>query len=109
MRDEGFWVLLDPSQSHQPEAGGLGTRVTRRPVEEEGLVGTLFCPSTPTPHPAVIALGGGWPQRRRSGGGAETLASEGFTALALAYFGVDPLPRELVETPRGISRGLSRG
>ncbi len=67
MRDEGFWVLLDPSQSHQPEAGGLGTRVTRRPVEEEGLVGTLFCPSTPTPHPAVIALGGGWPQRRRSG------------------------------------------
>lgn len=69
----------------------------RRPVEEEGVVGTLFYPSTPGPHPAVIALGGVGGGLRE--GGAETLASEGFAALALAYFGVDPLPRELVEIP----------
>jgi dienelactone hydrolase len=61
------------------------------------LVGTLFCPSTPGPHPAVIALGGVGGGLRE--GGAEALASEGFAALALAYFGVDPLPRELVEIP----------
>ena len=74
------------------------TRVHRRPIEEgEGLVGTLFYPSTPGPHPAVIALGGVGGGLRE--GGAETLALEGFAALALAYFGVDPLPRELVEIP----------
>ena len=69
----------------------------RRPVEEEGLVGTLFCPSTPGTHPALIVLGGVGGGLRE--GGAEALASEGFAALALAYFGVDPLPRELVEIP----------
>ncbi len=41
----------------------------------------------------------------RAGGGlgegrAETLASEGFAALALAYFGLDQLPRELVRWQR---------
>lgn len=70
---------------------------SRRPVEEEGLVGTLFCPSTSGPHPAVVTLGGAG--GGLSEGGARTLASEGFAALALAYFGVDPLPRELVEIP----------
>ncbi len=71
--------------------------VVRRPVEERGLVGTLFRPSTSAPHPAVIALGGAG--GGLSEGGAETLASEGFAALALAYFGVDSLPQELVEIP----------
>jgi pimeloyl-ACP methyl ester carboxylesterase len=73
------------------------TRGHRRPVEEEGLVGTLFCPYTPGPHPAVIALGGVGGGLRE--GGTEALASEGFAAMALAYFGVEGLPRELVEIP----------
>jgi hypothetical protein len=73
------------------------TRVQRRPIEEKGLVGTLFCPYTPGPHPAVIALGGVGGGLRE--GGAEALASEGFAALTLAYFGVEGLPRELVEIP----------
>lgn len=34
-----------------------------------------------------------------SEGAAESFASEGFAALALAYFGLDRLPRELVEIP----------
>jgi uncharacterized protein len=69
----------------------------RLPIEEEGLIGTLFCPSTPGPHPAVVALGGVGGGLRE--GGAEALASEGFASLALAYFGVEGLPRELVEIP----------
>ena len=73
------------------------TRGHRRPVEEEGLVGTLFCPYKPGPHPAVIALGGVGGGLRK--GGTEALASEGFAARALAYFGVEGLPRELVEIP----------
>lgn len=73
------------------------TRGLRQPIEEEGLVGTLFYPSTPGPHPAVIALGGVGGGLRE--GGAEVLASEGFATLALAYIGIDPLPAELVEIP----------
>ena len=61
------------------------------------MVGTLFSPSTPGPHPAVITFGGAG--GGLSEGGARTLASEGFAALALAYFGLGPLPRELVEIP----------
>ncbi|XAH25394.1 acyl-CoA thioesterase/bile acid-CoA:amino acid N-acyltransferase family protein [Xylophilus sp. GW821-FHT01B05] len=58
--------------------------VTRREVREEGLVGTLFLPSGPGPHPAVLVLNG-------SGGGineprAALYASHGYAALALGYF-----------------------
>ena len=73
------------------------TGVVRRPVREEGLVGTLFRPAASDRCPAVLALGGAG--GGLSEGGAESLASEGFAALALAYFGVEPLPGELVEIP----------
>lgn len=58
--------------------------VTRREVRDEGLVGTLFLPPGPGPHPAVMVLNG-------SGGGineprAALYASHGFAALALGYF-----------------------
>ena len=66
-------------------------------MEEEGLVGTLFRPSASDSWPAVITLGGSG--GGLSEGGAKILASEGFAALALAYFGVDSLPRDLVEIP----------
>jgi dienelactone hydrolase len=72
-------------------------KVVRKPVDEEGVVGTLFQPSTPAPHPAVIALGGAG--GGLSEGGARTLGGEGFATLALAYFGVGALPQELVEIP----------
>ena len=69
----------------------------RQPVEEEGLVGTLLRPSSSAPCPVVVALGGAG--GGLSEGGAKTLASEGFAALALAYFGIEGLPQELVEVP----------
>jgi len=72
-------------------------RIARQPVEREDLVGTLFNPTTSGPHPVVIVLGGFGGDVRE--GGAEALASEGFAVLALAYLGVGPLPRELVEMP----------
>ncbi len=58
--------------------------VTRRDVRERGLVGTLFLPAGPGPHPAVLILNG-------SGGGineprAALYASHGYAALALGYF-----------------------
>jgi uncharacterized protein len=71
--------------------------VVRQPVREGGLVGTLFLPGASAPRAAVLALGGAG--GGLSEGAAETFAKEGFAALALAYFGVDGLPRELVEIP----------
>jgi dienelactone hydrolase len=71
--------------------------VTSRAVEADGLVGTLFTPASPGPHPAVIVLSG-------EGGGvwlslAALLASRGYAALALGYFGMPGLPRNLVNIP----------
>lgn len=61
-----------------------GVGVTRREVRDEGLVGTLFTPAGPGPHPTVMVLNG-------SGGGineprAALYASHGYAALALGYF-----------------------
>jgi dienelactone hydrolase len=71
--------------------------VTRTPIREHGLVGTLFHPIDDGPRPAVILLGG-------SEGGlheldAALLANHGFAVLALAYFGTDGVPPFLVDIP----------
>ena len=71
--------------------------MVRQPVREGGLIGTLFLPAASAPRAAVVSLGGAG--GGLSEGGAESFAREGFAALALAYFGLDGLPRELVEIP----------
>jgi len=72
-----------------------GVRVTD--VREQGLVGRLFEPDKPGRHPAILVLSGS------EGGMRETeaalLASHGYTAFALAYFGVKGLPKDLVLIP----------
>jgi dienelactone hydrolase len=69
-----------------------GVRVSD--VREHGLVGRFFEPEKLGRYPAVLTLSG-------SEGGmyateAALLASRGYTALALAYFGAPGLPRDLV-------------
>jgi dienelactone hydrolase len=61
------------------------------------LVGVLYLPAGPGPHPAVMTVSG-------SGGGitrdeAAMLASRGFACLALAYFNYPGRPPELVDQP----------
>jgi dipeptidyl aminopeptidase/acylaminoacyl peptidase len=73
------------------------SKLVRESIRDEGLVGTLFYPAGGGPHPAVINFGG-------SGGGLSEqwealLSSYGFAVLALAYFGVEPLPAECIEIP----------
>ena len=75
----------------------LAPGVTRREIRERGLVGTLFMPSGPGPHPIVIMLAG-------SGGGimetrAALFAAHGYGALALGYFGAPGLPAHISGTP----------
>ena len=84
----------------------LNPAIQTYPVREDGLVGTFYSPRTPPPWPAVIVVGGsspgifGWP--------ALALASEGFAALALAYFGMPGLPRTFERIPlEYFERGLS--
>jgi dienelactone hydrolase len=84
-------------QTSNSEIRVSGARVIRQPVDREGLVATLFRPLAPGPHPTVIVLSGSLGGMLE--GSAAVLASQGFAALALAYFGVDPLPSELVEVP----------
>lgn len=71
--------------------------VTREEVREEGLVGTLYLPAGPGPHPAVLILNG-------SGGGineprAALYASRGYAAFALAYFKAPGLSDYISNTP----------
>jgi dienelactone hydrolase len=74
-----------------------GPGVTRRVVREDGVVGALFLPPSPGPHPTVIVLGGsdGNVSEHRSA----LLASHGYAALSLAYFRHAGLPRGLVNIP----------
>lgn len=82
-----------------------GPGVTRHEVAQDGLVGTMFRPAGPGPHPAIMILNG-------SGGGineprAALWASHGVTALALGYFGAPGLPRYISNTPlEYFARGL---
>lgn len=71
--------------------------VTRQDIRENGLVGTLYLPPGPGPHPAVMILNG-------SGGGineprAALYASHGYAAFALAYFKAPGLSDYISNTP----------
>lgn len=76
----------------------MGDRVTARRLEENGLDGWLYLPPVTHTAPALLVIGG-------SEGGhsaaenAMLLASHGYAALALAYFGVGDLPESLAEIP----------
>lgn len=71
--------------------------VTRREISESGLVGTLFEPAQPGPHPAIIVMngsGGGIPRQR-----AALYAARGYTAFALGYFKAPGLPNSIGNMP----------
>lgn len=75
----------------------LGPGVTATPVAD-GVVGTL-CARAGQPAPGVVVLGGSDGNRAWPEGVAALLASRGFTALALSYFGEAGLPSSLVAVP----------
>ncbi|NUH65105.1 acyl-CoA thioesterase/BAAT N-terminal domain-containing protein [Sulfitobacter sp. S0837] len=74
-----------------------GPGVTRREIREDGLVGTVFTPPGPGPHPVVVVLSGS------SGGINEPrgalYASHGYQAFALGYFKAPGLSPYITETP----------
>ena len=67
------------------------------PVREEGLIGTLYQPAGPGPHPGLLVFSGSDGLIRDRG--AALLASHGYAALALVYFGSEGVPRTLASIP----------
>jgi len=101
----GMTVDFTVSDSEEREANARlrryyqmpGEELIRVPLEQDGMYGFLYSPSSDEPHPGVIILGG-------SNGGlyewlAQAFASHGFATLTLAYFAYRDLPPELVEIP----------
>ncbi|MFD7653642.1 acyl-CoA thioesterase/bile acid-CoA:amino acid N-acyltransferase family protein [Actinosynnema sp. NPDC059797] len=106
-----FWAMAptgaEPRDATVVEVDGVGRvevgrlaepeGVKRTEVREDGLVGVLFEPVGGGPHPGVVVLGGSEGGLHESD--AALLAGHGFAALALAYFGVEGVPADLVEIP----------
>jgi pimeloyl-ACP methyl ester carboxylesterase len=71
--------------------------VIGEPVHEQGLVGAFYHPAGPGSYPAIIILSGSDGTIRENQ--AALLASHGFAALTLRYFGAEGLPKNLVHIP----------
>src|SRR5262245_31509615 len=68
-------------------------------VREAGLVAKLYEPEKGGPHPGVLVLGGSEGGIRSAEANAALLASHGYAALAVAYFGMEGLPQRLAGVP----------
>ncbi len=103
MEKDGFEVSVTAVRENEEIASDVIMHRLRDPnvqqidVTEDGLVGTLFLPSSDQALPVVITING-------SDGGfgkgrAQLLASHGFATFALAYFGEPGLPSRLKSIP----------
>ncbi len=72
--------------------------VERIEIEREDLEGVLFEPKGPGPHPAVVRLSGS-EGKCPTGKITKLLASKGYAVLALAIYGENGLPDELMDVP----------
>ena len=77
----------------------VGPGIKSRLLNHDGFVGRLFEPEDEGRHPAVIVLSGSDGGLGGSSIEAGLLASHGFVALALAYFGAEEVPEYLERIP----------
>lgn len=98
-----FEVHLEVAEGQATLASATAKRCMTKPevsvseVREHGLVGRIYEPKSPGRHAAILVLtgsNGGIPDHH-----AGLLASRGYVTFALAYFRVDPLPKDLLEIP----------
>jgi poly(3-hydroxybutyrate) depolymerase len=86
-------VVLPPGRAQAQTAPPL----TEIPVAQGQLLGTFVVPAGTGRHPAIVVLGGS--EGGLNAADARLFAAHGYAALALAYFGVDPLPKQLSAIP----------
>lgn len=93
-----FRLKIDGKQAAITQLDQRAVSSGVRQIKVEGkLHGILFVPAADGPHPGVLVVGGsegGVPRAR-----AAWLASHGYTALALAYFRYEDLPKDLEAIP----------
>ena len=90
-----------PRLTHRIRRRFTSVDVTSHEVRDDGLVAQLFLPTAEGRRPGVIVLGGSTGGLQWAFEVAGLLASHGFAALALAYFGMEPLPPTLDRIPLG--------
>lgn len=71
--------------------------IIKRMVRSNGLVGTFYYPKDAGLYPGVIILDG--PEGGLNETQAATLAAHGYATLALAYSGIEKLPRQVNKIP----------
>ncbi len=103
---EGMLTSVQETKSCSPLATAafkrcyLGKGVTRQEVKSGKVRGTLFLPDkTDKKRPCIITLHGGIKKGRLCEDIASLLASRGFPSLALGYFGIEGLPKNLYAQP----------
>lgn len=87
------------AQDHSIKREYMSEGVRRKVIRNGRIRGTLFMPSGKGPFPAVIAMYGGNLKGNVVEDKSAVLASHGFASLALAYFGVDDLPKNYLMAP----------
>jgi dienelactone hydrolase len=77
----------------------IGPGVMASDVRDDGLIARLYEPEKRGSHPGILVLGGSEGGIRSAEAAAALLASHGYAALAVAYFGMESLPPRLVGVP----------
>jgi dienelactone hydrolase len=110
----GFEVELEAMADGERASATVRRRfaaagVERVDVEEPDLTAALFLPPTPGPHPGVAMFHGSGAGIAGLAPSGALLASHGFAALVLGYFGVPGRPRTLCEVPlESLAAGVDR-
>ncbi len=77
----------------------LAKDVKAQEVRDNGLVGKFYAPTASGKLPCVLVLGGSEGGLQSAEVDAALLASHGYAAFALAYFGAEDLPKALDQIP----------
>lgn len=73
--------------------------VTCKEIEDDGVVGRLYLPPGAGPHPGVAVFGGSEGGVDSQSATAAQLASRGYAALTVGYFGCQGLQDSLIDVP----------
>ncbi len=92
-------MLLPACGPNSPEAAPALPQREALAVRTEQVIGALYLPDSPGPHPGVVVIGGSEGGVGGSGRLSAALADAGFAALAVGYFGMDGLPEQLTSIP----------